>query len=116
MFFIDDLVFFICFGEKHVFDMIKSRCLFTSLVQRLIIPPTKEHLKVQNAPINAPLSELQMQILKIIENDPWAPYENIATTLQKNRSTIKRNIQQLKSLGLLQRSGSRKKGSWIIVK
>lgn len=97
-------------------------CLFTSLVERSAITrfPRKESLKNQdapiNAPINAPLSDLQNQILKIIENDPWGDYETITVKLEKDRTTIMRNIQQLKSLGILQRSGSKKKGSWIIVK
>lgn len=95
----------------------RDGCLFTSLIER---PVQKERLKGQdapiNAPINAPLSDLQVQILKIIENDPWTAYEDIALKLEKDRSTIKRNIQQLKSLGILQRTGSKKKGSWIIIK
>jgi predicted HTH transcriptional regulator len=82
---------------------------------------TQEILRLEestgiNAPINASLSDLQIQILKLIENDPWAAYEDMAVKLEKDRSTIKRNIQQLKSLGVLQRLGSKKKGSWVIVK
>lgn len=96
-------------------------CLFISLVERLIIASSrKEILKGQDAPINAPintnLSGLQILILKIIEDDPGSSYEDISTKLEKDRSTIKRNIQQMKSLGVLQRSGSKKKGLWIIVK
>ncbi len=95
----------------------RNGCLFTSLVERPVpLLSKKEGLKGRDAPINAPLSDLQIQILKLIENDPWAAYEDIAVTLEKDRSTIKRNIQQLKSLGVLQRSGSKKKGSWVIVK
>lgn len=89
----------------------RDGCLFTSLVERPVPSfSKKERLKGQDAPINASLSGLQIQILKIIENDPWAAYEDIAVTLEKDRSTIRRNIQQLKSLGILQRSGSKKKG------
>ncbi len=99
----------------------RDGCLFTSLVERSVPSfSKKERLKGQDAPINTPinasLSDLQIQMLKIIENDPWAAYEDIAVTLEKDRSTIRRNIQQLKSLGILQRSGSKKKGSWVIVK
>ena len=87
------------------------------MVERPATTPTwKEILKSQDAPINATLSDLQIQILKIIEDDPGSAYEDIAVKLEKDRSTIKRNIQQIKSLGILQRSGSKKKGLWIIVK
>jgi ATP-dependent DNA helicase RecG len=41
--------------------------------------------------------------------------ENIAVQLEKDQRTIKRNIQQLKSLGILRRLGSKKTGFWEIV-
>jgi predicted HTH transcriptional regulator len=99
----------------------RDGCLFTSLVERPVIssPRKKEILKEHapiNAPINAPLSELQEQILKVMEESPWIAYEDIAVKLEKDRSTIKRNIQQLKTLGVLRRLGSKKKGSWKIIK
>jgi ATP-dependent DNA helicase RecG len=108
----------------------RDSCLFTSCVERpkMTTSLIKENLKGQNAPINASinapinapinttLSDLQIQILKIIEEDSWASYEDIAIKSEKERSTINRNIQQLKSLGILQRVGSNKKGSWKIVK
>ena len=107
----------------------REGCLFTSLVERSqtqIIRGKREKLteieklKGQNDPINDPinssLSDLQMEILTIIEQDLSIAYEDIAIKTKKDRSTIKRNIQQLKSLGLLQRSGSKKKGFWEIRK
>lgn len=100
----------------------REGCLFTSLLERppIVSSSRKDSLKGHNAPINtpinAPLSELQVQILKVIENDPWVTYDDIAIKLKKDQSTIKRNIQQIKSLGILQRSGSKKKGSWVIIK
>lgn len=99
----------------------RKRCLFTSLVERPVISSLqiKELLEERapiNAPINASLSELQDQILKVIEESPWIAYEDIAEKLEKDRSTIKRNIQQLKSLGVLERLGSKKKGFWKIIK
>ncbi len=62
-----------------------------------------------NAPANAILSGLQIQILGIIEEDPLVSYEDIALKSGKDRSTIRRNIQKLKSLGVLQKLGSDKK-------
>lgn len=98
----------------------RDGCLFTSLVERPIMSSLRKKGALReyapiNAPINAPLSELQAQILKVIEESPWLAYEDIAEKLEKDRSTIKRNIQQLKSLGVLERLGSKKKGSWKII-
>ncbi|HEV3270084.1 MAG TPA: RNA-binding domain-containing protein [Candidatus Rhabdochlamydia sp.] len=95
----------------------RDGCLFTSLIER-IMPLREPNAPISapiNAPINAPVSELQIQILKIIKQDPWTAYEDIAIKLEKDPSTIKRNIQQLKFLGVLQRSGSKKKGYWKIM-
>ena len=108
-------------------DFIDDRdgCLFISLVERPIIssPRKKEILEKRNPindpindPINTSLSELQARILMVMEENPWIAYEDIAEKLEKDRSTIKRNIQQLKSLGVLERLGSKKSGSWKIIK
>ena len=55
-------------------------------------------------------------MLEIIQKDPRVSYEDIAALLKKDRTTIRRNIQKLKSLGILQRSGANKNGSWIVLK
>lgn len=95
--------------------------LFTSVVERPTNQlPHNKILKFQtspiNAPLNIPLSDLQVQILEVIKQNPWIIYEDIAAKLEKDLSTIKRNIQQLKSWEILQRLGSKKKGYWKIVK
>lgn len=67
-----------------------------------------------NAPVNYGLSDLQTQILKALKQDPSISYEELFVKLKKDRSTIRRNIQKLKSQGLLRRIGADKKGSWEI--
>ncbi len=100
----------------------REGCLFTSSVQRVVsLSVIKERLNDPingpiNAPINAPLPDLQEEILQIIKDNPWVAYEDIGEKTEKDRSTIRRNIQQLKSLGLVERSGSKKKGFWKILK
>ncbi len=115
----------------------REGCLFTSLVERpqaqIVIgeriklgeieilkgqpPSINDPINAPiNDPINAPLSELQVEILNLIAQNPSIAYEDIASKITKDRSTIKRNIQQLKSLGILQRSGSKKKGYWAVMK
>lgn len=59
---------------------------------------------------------MQNQILKMIKQNRGIAYDSLAVELDKDQSTIKRNIQKLKSLGILRRLGSKKKGYWEIVK
>lgn len=73
-------------------------------------PPVKRHLPN----INAPLSDLQSQILALIRNSTTISYDEIASKTGKDRSTIRRNIGKLKEIGLLHRAGSRKSGYWEI--
>ena len=103
----------------------RDGCLFTSLVERLLINSLrKKEISGESDPINDPindpikaaLSELQIQMLQVMGKSPSIAYEDIAEKLGKDRSTIKRNIQQLKSLGILQRLGSKKKGLWVVTK
>ena len=114
-------------------DFVDDRdgCLFTATIHRR--PPAelgrtvKGALKVQkrkpNAPINAsvnapidvpdvPLTELQVQILDFIRSNPTVSYDALAGLVQKDRSTVMRNIGRLKEAGFLRRVGSRKAGRW----
>lgn len=96
-------------------------CLFTSVVTRIKVQDLKNKgaLKVQiepeNAPINAPLSDLQEQLLEIIRQDSKVSYELLIMKLGKDRTTIMRNIQKLKEMGIVRRSGSKKTGFWEIL-
>lgn len=108
----------------------REGCLFTTLIERSVrqISLSKRLLRKMDAPINAPinasinapinvsLSELQVQILKVIKENSSISFDEIALKLKKDRSTIRRNIQQLRFWGALQRSGSKKKGYWVVVK
>ena len=95
----------------------RDGCLFTSFVERIKMQklPNKEVLKMQDAPINAPLSYLQQQILEILHGDSRASYELLVTKLGKDRTTIMRNIQKMKDAGILRRAGSKKIGHWEIL-
>lgn len=68
-----------------------------------------------NAPINASLSLLQQHILELLREDSNASYELLMTKLGKDRTTIMRNIQKMKEMGILRRSGSKKVGHWEIL-
>lgn len=78
----------------------------------------KEALKgqneLQNAPLDVSLSDLQHLILKELQENSKASYEDLVDKLGKDRRTIGRNIQVLKDLGVLKRVGSKKTGYWEV--
>ena len=76
------------------------------------------NLKVQSRnkiePLNKPLNKMQIQLLKLIEINPEISYQRLSESLNKGRSTIMRQIQALKDLGILERVGPKKSGCWEI--
>ncbi len=99
----------------------RDGCIFKTIIQREQVKnPVLELLIKLGLPapsgtLNAPVPDLQIKILETIVDNRWISYEDIAQKLRKDRSTIVRNIQQLKSRGILQRKGSSKKGVWEIL-
>ena len=74
----------------------------------------KGALEPKRAPISAPLSALQKEIIAFISADPGISYDEIARRSGRNRTTIMRNIRKLKELGILARRGSKKTGHWEV--
>jgi ATP-dependent DNA helicase RecG len=68
----------------------------------------------QNEPINAPLTDFQVQLVDLIAQNPFISYEVLAEKLNKKRTTVMRNIQKLKELGILKRVGPKKSGYWEV--
>lgn len=62
------------------------------------------------------LNETQQNIIKLIKNKPSITQKEIAKELNITRDGVKYNINALKELGIVEREGSTKKGSWKIVK
>ena len=56
-----------------------------------------------------------MQLVAGIAENPSISYDMLAEKLEKNRTTVMRNIQQLKKMGVLRRIGSKKTGYWEVV-
>ena len=53
-------------------------------------------------------------ILKLIKENPFISYDEIAKSLKKSRATVSRNIAELKKRGLLERIGADKNGRWQV--
>ena len=81
----------------------RDGCLFTTRIERIKVQKksNKDALKMQNAPRNAPLSELQKKILEMIKENSTASYEILTDKLGKDRTTVMRNIQKMKDEGFL---------------
>lgn len=98
-------------------------CLFTATVHRKPVEELeladKGALKVreviQRAPIKASLSALQVQLLEFIRSNPAVSYDELAEMIQKDRTTIMRNLGKLKDAGILRRVGSKKTGHWEVI-
>ena len=75
----------------------------------------KGSLKGHDDPINDPISDESLLLLKALQTTPSATYTELAVRLNISTATVKRHISQLKTLGRLQRVGSRKTGYWNVL-
>ena len=73
------------------------------------IDPVNEKIDLVNDPVKT-------TILEYLQQKPDAKYAELAEKTGYSISTIKRNIQALKKLGLIERIGSDKTGFWKIIK
>ena len=80
------------------------------------ITPTNAPVNESNAPLNASLNEVQTRILELVEAEPSISQRQLSTRLGRNRTTIMRNMNVLKSAGILRRSGSKKTGHWEVLR
>ena len=60
------------------------------------------------------LSKTQGKIIALIAKNYNISQLEIANKMKINQSTVYRNIEKLKQLKILERSGSDKSGNWII--
>jgi ATP-dependent DNA helicase RecG len=65
-----------------------------------------------NAPVN--LTQLQWQIFDCLKENPYTTYDELANKFKKSRNTIRLIIKELKTLNLIERIGSDKKGHWLV--
>jgi len=71
---------------------------------------------INNFSINSPikLSKTENDIINLICKDEYITKEKIASSLNKEISTIKKAIIKLKRNGLIYRDGPKRNGKWII--
>ena len=76
-----------------------------------------EWKKPVNEPVNEPvkLNKIEIAILEAIKKNKKVTREQIAGTLNVSLITVKRALQKLKEMGLIERTGSDKSGHWEIL-
>ena len=74
------------------------------------------HIDENDVPTNVPtnLTEREKKLLQLIKADSKVSMQRLATLLQVNEKTIKRDVAKLKEMHILSRQGANKNGVWII--
>ncbi len=72
-------------------------------------------VKVGNGGANSGVSELQRQILALIEQNPHVTATEIAEQTATPRRTVENNLKRLKERGIIARQGADKNGKWEII-
>ena len=89
-------------------QILKNREMHVQFVE-----PVNDPVKVKNDLVNDPVKRNIMQYLK---QNPKAKYRELAEKTGYSTATIKRHIQELKKMGIIERIGSDKTGYWKIIK
>jgi ATP-dependent DNA helicase RecG len=108
-------------AEWPAVDLLDDRdaCTFTAIIRlqtRQNAPANAGCASIlqRDAPINAPITNLQRNILSLVAADQGISYDAMAAAFGCDRTTVMRNIRELKTMVLLRREGSRKTGSWVV--
>lgn len=101
-------------------NLVKYSKFYSDLAPQLIeedIFRTIIQLKSSNEPVNEPvkLTKDHIAIIKAIENNSAITKEELVNITGKSRSTITRQLTNLKKAGIIGRRGSDKKGYWKIL-
>ena len=91
-------------GENHI---LKNREMHVQFVK-----PLNDLVKAKNDPVN---DLVKRSILQHLKQNPKANYSELADKTACSTATIKRHIQELKKIGIIERIGSDKTGYWKIV-
>lgn len=84
---------------------------------RVTFPFNENKFKITKKEIqNSNLTETQNNIIGLMLDSPTITQETLARLLDVNIRTIQRNIKILMDMGLVERTGSTKKGVWIVRK
>jgi ATP-dependent DNA helicase RecG len=69
-----------------------------------------------NDRISERINDTELAVYSIVKENPYATYEEIASSTGRSYSSVQRAIQGLKNKGYIVREGSNKSGVWRVVK
>ena len=78
------------------------------------VSPIKEHIDPVKPPVDLVNDPVKRSILLHLQQTPHANYAELAAKTGYSLATIKRHIQALKKLGIIERIGSDKTGYWKV--
>ncbi|MCL2204332.1 MAG: HTH domain-containing protein [Defluviitaleaceae bacterium] len=80
-------------------------------IKDLLNDPIKDLL---NDPIKDLLNSTQQELVSILAKSPHLTIKELADKLQINERNARKNIKVLKDMGIVERVGSKKSGSWLV--
>lgn len=92
-------------GKTHI---LKNREMHVQFVN-----PVNDPVKLNYDPVNDPVNR---SVLHYLTQNPKANYKELADKTGISTATIKRHIQELKKMGIIERIGSDKTGYWKIMR
>ena len=95
-------------GENHILQNREMHVQFVDLVN----DPVKAKTDPVNDLVNDPVKK---SILQHLKQNPKTNYSDLADKTGYSTATIKRHIQDLKKMGIIERIGSDKTGYWKII-
>lgn len=106
-------------GKNHV-EFFSDRNYFKVTIHNALYGKRQKDAHVNasvNAGVNASvkLSATQEAIIQLMRENPQITIRKIATVLNKNETTIFRNIKQLTEQGIIKRVGADKTGFWHLI-
>lgn len=96
----------------------KPEFISTNSSFRVIIKNVNYNSIINNEPINEPikLTDRELFVLQMMKNNAEITRREMVVKMQCSESTVKRAIDGLIEKNVIQRIGSKKKGSWQILK
>ena len=96
------------FDENHI---LKNREMHVQFVE-----PVNDLVKAKKDLVNDLVNDsVNRNILQYLKHNPKANYRELADKTGYSTATIKRHIQELKKIGIIERIGSDKTGYWKII-
>ena len=102
-----------CTASHSVFAIARRErdvCRFErlSFTTTLLIHPEFENEEINN------LTDIQRKIIDVIRNNPQITLLKMQGGLNVGHTTLERNLKILREIGIVERTGARKNGSWIV--